>query len=253
MSIRPKDRFESMHDLLEGLGLGGPATRERDEIANPTRVDDITRDRIRELIIVECQGRLQLGLAIIEEIADRMEVFGDNALCAEFLLAAGRLYAGLERYDECDEYLQKCVMMAARANTPEVEAAAISRLIRMNRLGESDPNSAESMLMAGRSAVARAATDEQSARFNGALASLDHRRGRCVQALNPANHNSCFLLAQILWARTKEQQRALAIAEAVILEYKNSGNTKGAKMVADWYSEKTGKGTRDVVRENADT
>jgi serine/threonine protein kinase len=179
MSTDPSDRFESMQHLLEELSQGGQAPGHTDL---PTRVDDITRDRIRELTVVERHGRLQLGLAIIEEISDRMDAFGDDALCAEFLLAAGRLYAGLHRYDESDEHLRKCLLMAARANTPPLEAAAISELICVNRLEESHPQSAESMIMAGQSAVARADTDEQRARFTIALARLDNRRGRYAQA-----------------------------------------------------------------------
>ncbi len=182
MSTRPADRFDSMQHLLEELGQGGQAPKGHADADFPTRVDDITRDRIRELTIVERHGRLQLGLAIIEEIADRMDGLGDDALFAEFLLAAGRLYAWLFRYDECDAYLRKCVLIAARANIPEVEAAAISELICNTLLEETHPKSAESMIMAGQSAVARAATDEQWARFTSALARLDKRRGRYAQA-----------------------------------------------------------------------
>jgi serine/threonine protein kinase len=182
LSTRPADRFESMQHLLEELGLGERGSKVHAAVDLPSRVDDITRDRIRELTIVERHGRLQLGLAIIEEIEERMDVFGDDALSAEFLLAAGRVHAGLERNEASDVYLRKCVLTAARANTPEVEAAAISQLICNNRLEESHPQSAESMIMAGQSAVARANTDEQRARFSSALGRLDNRRGRHAEA-----------------------------------------------------------------------
>ncbi len=181
MSTQPSDRFDSMQHLLEALGLA-KQTAQGHDADSPTRVDDITHARIRELAIVERHGRLQLGLAIIEEISDRMDSLGNDALCAEFLLAAGRVYAGLLRYDECDAYLRKCVLIAARANTPELEAAAISELICINWLEESRSKAAESMIMAGQSAVARADTDEQRARFMSALARLDNRRGRHADA-----------------------------------------------------------------------